>query len=81
MKFFHKHLTNRIESNPSINEISEKLYQLGHEHDILKQTYDIDFTPNRGDCLSLNGLLRDLRPFFNIKKDEPIYEKELILPI
>ena len=60
MKIAYKHLVECIPSNPSINEISDKLFQLGHEHEITNDIFDMEITPNRGDCLSVRGLLRDL---------------------
>ena len=42
-----------------------KLFQLGHEHEIEDQIFDLELTPNRGDCLSLYGILRDLKHFIN----------------
>ena len=37
----------------------------------------MEFTPNRGDCLSLLGLARDLNVFYKTNLDVPIYEDEL----
>ena len=67
MKVPYKHLVKYIDSSPDIYELSEKLFQLGHEHKISNEIFDVEITPNRGDCLSLNGLLRDLNVFYNIK--------------
>ena len=77
MKIAYKHLVKYIYSSPSIDELSSKLFQLGHEHEIDNDIFDIEFTPNRGDCLSLVGLLRDLRPFYSINFDNKIYEKNI----
>ena len=77
MKIAYSHLVGRIEENPSINEISESLLQLGHEHEIEDNLFDIEFTPNRGDCLSVNGLLRDLSVFYTIEKNQEIYSGEI----
>lgn len=66
MKIPYEHLLKKIETKPSIKELSDKLFQLGHEHEIFGQIFDLEFTPNRGDCLSLNGLLRDLKLFYKI---------------
>ena len=70
MKIPYSHLVNHIESKPNIVELSKKLFQLGHENEILGDIIDVDFTPNRGDCLSVRGLARDLGVFykFNDKK-------------
>tara|TARA_X000000950_G_scaffold66549_1_gene81966 strand:+ start:1052 stop:2965 length:1914 start_codon:yes stop_codon:yes gene_type:complete len=77
MKIAYKHLINHIESKPNIEEISERLFQLGHEHEIENDIFDIEFTPNRGDCLSVIGLLRDLNVFYDIKFDNAKYEEEI----
>ena len=77
MKVSYKHLLNNIESNPSIKELSDTLFQLGHEHDINENIFDIEFTPNRGDCLSLKGILRDLAPFYKINLNKKLYESSI----
>ena len=53
MKISYKHLIDNINEKPNIKELSDRLFQLGHEHDIEKDIFDFEFTPNRGDCLSL----------------------------
>ena len=65
MKIAYKHLLKKIDSQPSIEELSNKLFHLGHEHSINDNIFDLELTPNRGDCLSLNGILRDLSLFYN----------------
>lgn len=74
MKIPYKHLVQHIESRPDITELSDKLFQLGHEHEILDEIFDMELTPNRGDCLSLFGLARDLNPFFGMSSAIDIYE-------
>ena len=64
MKISYKHLVERIKDKPNIQDLSNKLLQLGHEHEIDGDIFDIELTPNRGDCLSINGLLRDLNLFY-----------------
>lgn len=34
MKISYNHLVNHIKENPSIEMVSESLFQLGHEHEI-----------------------------------------------
>ena len=77
MKISYKHLVKNIHSNPSIEKLSEKIISIGHEHEISGEIFDMELTPNRGDCFSINGLLRDLSIFYDIsfEKDE-IYEKK-----
>jgi phenylalanyl-tRNA synthetase beta chain len=77
MKIAYSHLVQHIEESPSIEHISDKLFQLGHEHEIDGDILDMDFTPNRGDCLSLNGLLRDLAVFYTVDFNQEIYTEKL----
>ena len=64
MKISYQDLINHLSEKPSKELLSEKLFQLGHEHEIHGDIFDMDLTPNRGDCLSVVGLARDLRVFF-----------------
>ena len=77
MKISYKHLVLNIKENPDINDLSERLFQLGHEHEIENEIFDFEFTPNRGDCLSLRGLLRELNLFYDVAIDNPIYEQDI----
>ena len=77
MKVAYKHLISYIPSKPNIDEISERFFQLGHEHEVEDEIFDMELTPNRGDCLSVHGLVRDLAPFYEIDLSSDIYEKEL----
>ena len=64
MKIVYSHLLNFLEKKPSLEELSDKLFQLGHEHEIEGEVLDLEITPNRGDCLSLKGIARDLNHFY-----------------
>ena len=77
MKVLYKHLTKYIKNKPDINDLSEKLIQLGHEHEVSNNIFDIEFTPNRGDCLSLMGLIRDLNSFYDVEINDNVYEKSI----
>ena len=77
MKFSYKHIKENIKANLQIDELSDKLFQLGHEHEINNEIFDMEFTPNRGDCLSIRGLLRDLKLFHDINENNNIYKKEI----
>ena len=77
MKIAYKHLIENIKQNVDIDEISNVLFQLGHEHEIDGEIFDIEFTPNRGDCLSIRGLLRDLNSFYDLNIDNNIYENKI----
>ena len=71
------HLRRFLKKDFKDEELSSTLYQLGHEKEIVKDLIDIEITPNRGDCLSLFGLARDLNNFYELKKDIDLYEKDL----
>ena len=77
MKIAYRHLVQYIEERPSIEHISNKLFQLGHEHEIDGDIFDMEFTPNRGDCLSINGLLRDLAVFYTVNLNQEIFTEKL----
>ena len=77
MKLSYQHILDRISTNPSIEEISNTLFQLGHENEIDGDILDIEITPNRGDCLSLDGILRDLNVFYEIDSSKELYEGKL----
>ena len=77
MKIAYRHLVQHIEESPSIEHISNKLFQLGHEHEIDGDILDMEFTPNRGDCLSINGLLRDLAVFYTVDLNQEIFTEKL----
>lgn len=77
MKIAYQHILDYLDETPSINEISKKLFQLGHEHEIVHNIFDIEITPNRGDCLSLKGICNDLSIFYKTKQNFPIYTDEI----
>jgi len=77
MKIAYRHLVQHIEETPSIEHISNKLFQLGHEHEIDGDILDMEFTPNRGDCLSINGLLRDLAVFYTVDPNQEVHTEKL----
>ena len=68
MKIVYSHLLNLLEQQPKLKELSDLLFQLGHEHEIDGEVLDMEITPNRGDCLSLKGLARDLNYFYQAKE-------------
>jgi phenylalanyl-tRNA synthetase beta chain len=77
MKIAYSHLVQYIQENPTIEQISENLFQLGHEHEIEDNIFDMEFTPNRGDCLSIKGILRDLAVFYKINFNPKEYSEKL----
>lgn len=78
MKIAYKHLLSFLKENPSLEEISGNLFQLGHEHEIVNNSiFDIELTPNRGDCFSLLGLARDLNAFYSLNDPLPLFEDDI----
>lgn len=77
MKILYRDLVKFLKQEPTSSEISESLYQLGHEHILSNEIFDMEFTPNRGDCLSVMGLARDLNIFFEYKDSLEIYEGKI----
>ena len=77
MKVHYQHLLEFLKKTPSKTELSEILFQLGHENEIEGEIFDLELTPNRGDCLSLLGLARDLDFFFEYKDNLKIHDGQL----
>jgi phenylalanyl-tRNA synthetase beta chain len=77
MKIVYSHLLNLLEQQPKLEELSDLLFQLGHEHELDGEVFDMEITPNRGDCLSLKGLARDLNYFYQAKE---LPKSEMKLP-
>ena len=72
MKIIYSDLISLLSEKPSKELLSERLFQLGHEHEIHGDVFDMELTPNRGDCLSLMGLARELNVFFGNSKIHPL---------
>ena len=77
MKINYLDLTNFLCEKPSKEELSQKLFQLGHEHEIHGDIFDMELTPNRGDCLSLIGLARDLAVFFGKSNSIELFNDDI----
>jgi phenylalanyl-tRNA synthetase beta chain len=77
MKINYLDLTNFLSEKPSKEELSQKLFQLGHEHEIHGDIFDMELTPNRGDCLSLIGLARDLAVFFGKSNSIDLFDDDI----
>ena len=77
MKIACRDLVSLLSDNPSVSEVSEKLFQLGHEHEINGEFFELELTPNRGDCQSLVGLARDLNPFYELTNTPKIFDGDI----
>jgi phenylalanyl-tRNA synthetase beta chain len=77
MKINYLDLINFLSDKPSKEELSQKLFQLGHEHEIHGDIFDMELTPNRGDCLSLIGLARDLAVFFGKSNSIELFDGDI----
>jgi len=77
MKLVYQDLLKFLKEKPSKEVLSDKLFQLGHEHEIHGDIFDMELTPNRGDCLSLIGLARDLNVFFGMTDAIEIYNDSI----
>ena len=77
MKVLYQDLLVFLSDKPSKEVLSEKLFQLGHEHEIHGDIFDMELTPNRGDCLSLLGLARDLNVFFGRSKTVDFFQDDI----
>jgi len=77
MKINYQDLINLISDKPSKKDLSQKLFQLGHEHEINGDIFDMELTPNRGDCLSLIGLARDLVVFFGKSNSIDLFDDDI----
>ncbi len=74
MKVHLKHLERFIKENVNPNELSQKLIQLGHENTYHNGIFDLEITPNRGDCLSIKGILREFSNFYDIDPSFNIFD-------
>ena len=76
MKIIYQDLLRFLKDRPSKELISEKLFQLGHENELNGDLFEMDLTPNRGDCLSLLGLARDLNAFFEAQLEVELFKED-----
>ena len=77
MKILYQDLLKFFKESPTKEEVSTKLFKIGHEHELKDETFDMELTPNRGDCLSVHGLARDLNIFFGKNRSLNLYDKEI----
>lgn len=77
MKINAKHLFKFFNQEVCLEKLSNRLMQLGHENEIDNDIIDLEITPNRGDCLSLYGIARELKNFYEINLDLEIFESPI----
>ena len=82
MKISKNWLSEFLSLSKSI-DLENKLTQLGLEVDSIKKykddyIIDIEFTPNRGDCLSVYGTARDLCAYKSTKIKKPLMSAKVI---
>ena len=73
MKILYQDLINHLSDKPSKELLSEKLFQLGHEHEILGDIFDMELTPNRRLFIAFRTCER-LKHFFCKSKPVDIFE-------
>jgi len=86
MKISKNWLSNFISIPKSNDKLESDLTKLGLEVDTInkdKDDYiiDIEFTPNRGDCLSVYGTARDLGAYKGKKINKPVCSKSVTAKI
>ena len=77
MKIAISDLKELLDDDIPIKDISKKLFQLGHENEIINGVLDIEITPNRGDCMSVLGIVRELKNFYSSSLNFDIYQDEI----
>ena len=77
MQIHFSHLKNFLISEIDIDKVSSLLFQLGHENEIHNNILDIEFTPNKGDCLSVYGIARDLNAVHKTNLDLDYYSRDI----
>ena len=77
MKIPYRHIAKYLPSEHSIEELSNHLFQLGHEHELENEIFNFELTPNRGDCFSLNGILRELNCFYKLNINKDLYKENI----
>lgn len=77
MKILFSHLKKYLIENYTIDKISNSLFDIGHENEFHKNIIDIEFTPNKGDCLSVLGIARDLNAIHETDLNLTTYQNEI----
>mgnify|MGYP006240355657 FL=1 len=71
MKVLYSSLVEKIKTKPKIDGFCDDLTMLGIEVDDIQsfkgdKVINFDLTPNRGDCFSVKGLIRDYLSLIHI---------------
>ena len=78
MKFLKSHLLEKVQMKIDTSKLESELTRLGLEVDSIEKLnnktyvlFDLDLTPNRGDCFSVLGIAREMAAVRNkkIKKE------------
>ena len=77
MKILLNDILNRSNDIDNFKKLSQLLLQLGHEHTISDKSIDFELTPNRGDCFSLLGILRDLNSLSSTDTEFEIFKERI----
>jgi len=80
MKISYDWLKDYVDIKKSPEQLAEDLSLFGQEVDSLEKVgddfvLDIEITPNRGDCLSILGIARELAALYNLKIKTPAFAK------
>ena len=93
MKVLYSSLVEKIKTKPKIDAFCDDLTMLGIEVDDVQsfkgdKVINFDLTPNRGDCFSVKGLIRDYCALKNITfslkkthnfKSTKVFTKKIII--
>jgi len=80
MKILYSWLQDYIDISQTPEQLAEDLSIFGHEVESMKKigdndaVLDLEITPNRGDCLSILGIAREIAALYGLKLKEKKYE-------
>lgn len=77
MKIHKSHLLKYFDQKLSEKDLSDALFKLGHEHEIENDLFEFEITPNRGDCLSLKGIVRDLQSVYKANFELETFDQKI----
>ncbi len=79
MKISYNWLKDYVEIDKSPDELADDLSMFGHQAESIQKlgndsVLDLEITANRGDCLSILGIAREIAALYDIKLQIPHYE-------